>query len=122
GREAIREENALERTPEYLPGHQENFCAVDRHDKAQALAAARLRNVLADDADDLARHVEYGAPGVTRVDRGRGLKELRQGHVRENGVGWPARADPAHAHRIREPIGGADDHDLLADRHRVRGA
>jgi len=28
-------------------------------------------------------HVEHGATGVARVDCGRGLKELRQGHVRK---------------------------------------
>src|SRR5262245_43951254 len=65
------EDVALEGGPEHLAVDQELSRVVDRHGKAQALAAPRLRDVLADDADDLARHVEHGATGVPRVDRGR---------------------------------------------------
>jgi len=39
--------------------------------------AAGLRNVLANDADNLARHIEHWASGVPGVDCGRGLKGLR---------------------------------------------
>src|SRR5262250_1356658 len=119
GGEVPAEQEALERAPEYFPRDQEVLRALDRHDEAEALAATGLRDVLADDADDLAGHVEDGAPGVALVDRRRGLQELREGHVGEDGAGRPACADPADAHRIGQPVGGADHHDLLADLHRV---
>src|SRR5206468_808161 len=41
-REVAGEYDALEGTPEHLPLDQERFRAVERHDKAQAFAAARL--------------------------------------------------------------------------------
>jgi ABC transporter substrate binding protein len=41
-REATRQEDALKGAPEHLPGDQKVSRAVDRHEEAQALAAARL--------------------------------------------------------------------------------
>src|SRR5215831_20083185 len=90
---------------------------ADRHDKAEALAATGFCNVLTDDADDLSRHVEQGTTRIARVDGGRGLKELCEGHVAKNGVGWPACADPADAHRVSQPVRSTDDHNLLAHPH-----
>ena len=90
---------------------------ADRHNKAEALAATGFCNVLTDDADDLARHVEHGTTRIARVNNGGGLKELCEGHVAKNGAGWPACADPADAHRVSQPVRRTDDHDLLAYPH-----
>src|SRR2546430_15421924 len=74
--DGTRDEAAIEAAPGRWALEEQLLGRVDGHDEAQPLAAARLRDVVADDADDLARHVEHRPARVARVDVGVCLVEL----------------------------------------------
>src|SRR5215470_8692700 len=70
-----------------MPLQNELLGGVDGDHEAEPFAPPGLRDVVADDADHLARHVEHGAARVARVDGGGRLEELGEGHVLVHGVG-----------------------------------
>src|SRR6266481_6847943 len=86
GREVAGQHGAVDAAPEGLALEEQLLGRVDGDHEAQPLAAPGLRDVVADDADDLTRHVEHGAAGVARVDGGRGLEEFGEGHVLVHGI------------------------------------
>jgi len=90
---------------------------VRADDEAQALEPARLRDDVAHDPDDFALHVEHRAARVALVDRRVRLEELGERHLGEDRVGLVAGAQVPDGQRVGDPVGSADDDDLLADLH-----
>ena len=92
---------------------------VRRHREADADVAARRRQDLRVDADQLARGVHERAAGVALVDRRIGLQEVFIASVAEAGRA-ALRADDAHRHRLADAERVADREHDVADAHRVR--
>src|SRR5215813_2817192 len=89
GGELTGQHGAVDAGPERRLLQEELFGRVDGDHEAEALAPPGLRDVVTDDTDHLARHVEHGAARVARVDGGGGLEELGERHVLVHGVGRP---------------------------------
>src|SRR5262244_4498279 len=64
----VREEFALRAAPEGLLLEKELLGRLHGHHEAQPFASSRLRDVVADDPDDLPRRVEHGPAGIAGVD------------------------------------------------------
>lgn len=75
---------------------------------------------MADDANDLARHVEHRASGVARIDRSVRLEELSQWERLVHSVGRIPGADEPGAQGVAEPVRSSDHDHAIADRDLAR--
>ena len=119
---------------------------ADADDAARDLAAAQLRQQIADDvdrdgeadadvalrarvgvdrrvdADDFAAHVEQRSAGVAGVDGRVGLNDVGEPAVGDRQAAGPRRADHADADGVRQAERVADGHHPVAGRHLRRVA
>src|SRR2546428_12371202 len=111
----ITEDEALHAAPERPLLEKERPRHIRADDEPKPLEAARLRDDVAHDPDYVAGQVEHGATGIALVNCRVGLEELRAGHLAENRIRPVPRADVANRERVAEPVGSADDEDLIAN-------
>src|SRR5713101_2116980 len=114
-RELVAEDEPLHAAPERPLLEEERPDHVRADDEPEPLEAARLRDDVAHDPDHLAGQVEHGAAGIALVDRSVRLEELRARQLAVDRVRLVPRAEVADRERVAEPVGRADDEDLVAD-------
>src|SRR5207245_1688425 len=111
----ITEDEALHAAPERPLLEKERPRHIRADDEPKPLEAARLRDDVAHDPDYLAGQVEHGATGIALVDGCVRLEELRARHLAVNRIRPMPRADVTNRERVAEPVGRADDEDLIAN-------
>ena len=89
------------------------FHHIDRNGEADADRAARLRENRRIDADQAAFHIDQGAAGIARIDRGVGLDE--EAVIGNADFGARHRRDDALRHGLADAEGVADGQREVAD-------